>query len=192
MSSHPPLRKQVAGAVIGGSLALLLYAGYTAISPQIENLVGILITPQSRINSTAVEPIRMADKNVSDWEYKRMAAKAQRIANEFGAAPNIEPEVNPVILPDIAPEPEVIEAPEGTEGEDVAQDIVDAWTVLDEVPEDFEESFEFADDESTLYGETSDLPDSGVGVWLATLIAVVGTSFLIYRRKLAPCAQKSK
>ncbi len=187
MSSHPPLRKQVAGAVIGGSLALLLYAGYTAISPQIENLVGILVTPQSRINSTAVEPIRMADKNVSDWEYKRMAAKAQRIANEFGAAP-----VNPVILPDVAPEPEVIEAPEDTEGEDITQDIADAWAELSEAPEDFEESFEFADDESTLYGETTDLPDSGIGVWLATLIALMGTSLFVCRKKLALCAQKSK
>ena len=186
MSSQPPLRKQVAGAVIGGSLALLLYAGYTAASPQIDNLVGILVTPQSRINLTAVEPIRMADKNVSDWEYERMAAKAQRIANEFSAAPNSEQEMNPVILPDIGPEPEVIEAP------DVTQDIADAWTKLDEAPEDFEESLEFADDESALYGGTTDLPDSGIGVWMATLIALIGTSLFVYRKKLVLCAQKSK
>lgn len=82
MSNHPSLFKQIAGAVIGGSLGLLVYSGYQVASPK---LTGWLSIPQQWLESNG-EGSRVADKDRTDRTVPHFEARAREIAKEFGAA----------------------------------------------------------------------------------------------------------
>ena len=82
MSNNPSLWKQLAGAVIGGSLGLLVYSGYQVASPK---LTGWLSIPQQWLESNG-EGSRVADKDRTDRTVPHFEARAREIAKEFGAA----------------------------------------------------------------------------------------------------------
>jgi len=189
---RPPLWKQLLGAAVGGSAAFLLYMGYTTASPDLGRLVGMLVTPQSRIETQSDEPVRVSDSDISETEYDRIARRAQEIALEFGApvasGSNVADEQVP---PPVQAEEDL---PFGMAP--VEQQIEDAWEGMEATgqPEEPVEqappvAYEFAG-EPPAYGDTGELPDAGVGLWLATLVAVAGTSFL-FRRKLIACARRA-
>lgn len=82
MSNHPSLWKQLVGAVIGGSLGLLVYTAYEHSSPTV---IAWLTIPQKDLASNG-EGSRMADNDPNNKENIRFEARAREIAQEFGAA----------------------------------------------------------------------------------------------------------
>lgn len=82
MSTIPSLWKQLAGAVIGGSLGLLVYSGYQIVSPK---LTGWLTIPQQWLESNG-EGSRVADKDRTDRTNMHFETRAREISREFGAA----------------------------------------------------------------------------------------------------------
>ena len=82
MSNRPSLIKQLVGAVIGGSLGLLVYTAYEHSSPTV---IAWLTIPQKDLASNG-EGSRMADNDPNNKENIRFEARAREIAQEFGAA----------------------------------------------------------------------------------------------------------
>ncbi|MDD3896867.1 MAG: hypothetical protein PHU04_03440 [Candidatus Peribacteraceae bacterium] len=170
------LWKQVLGAVVGGSLALMIYAGYHATAPQLSKLAGILVLPQDRIDATAKGEVDVADKTLDPDQIERIVSRAQRIAADLssdGAA--IPAQEMPI---EIVP----IELPQ-------EQEITEAWDEMDTAGWD-ENELEFTGDPA-FYGETNELPDSGIGAWLAALIAFVGAAAYLAKKKLAADAVRA-
>ena len=172
-SDRAPLSKQIAGAVVGGALALMIYAGFTTLeSPQSENLSGLLVTPQARLGLNEEGDHRIASKDIDEEEARRIASKTRQIANQFGASALEAIEEAEVVLP------------EELEAQELVGDIEEAWEEMEE--QEWEDSdLEYSDEEPDFYGDTDELPDSGIGVWLASLIALFGATYFLYRRKLA-------
>lgn len=82
MSNSPSLWKQIAGAVIGGSLGLVVYTGYHAAAPQV---TAWLTIPQKQLASNG-EGSRLAETDRTDRTNAHYEARAREIAQEFGAA----------------------------------------------------------------------------------------------------------
>lgn len=82
MSDRPSLYKQIVGAVIGGSLGLLVYGGYQVASPKLTAWTSI---PQQWLESNG-EGSRVADKDRTDRTNMHFEVRAREIAKEFGAA----------------------------------------------------------------------------------------------------------
>ncbi len=189
--TRPPLWKQLFGAAIGGSLALALYGGYTVASPQIAKITGWLVMPQSRIETTSDEPVRIADTDLTEREVTRIAAHAQRIANDFSsrqlaAAPDEQMVGEPPAPVEVQP----------VEVDAVEQEIANAWGELDAaeppaiaMPEvnagdRLMQEAQYAG-EKQFYGKTGELPDSGIGVWLAAFAAATfAAAYVIVRRRM--------
>ena len=175
-----PLWKQILGAVVGGSLALLIYAGYQATAPQLSKLTGILVLPQDRINANAKGEVNAAESDLNEEQLKRIASRAQNIATDLSAdqaAENVSQDELVEIVPIALPR---------------EQEIIDAWGAADTAVESAdpvwdESTVEFAE-EPNFYGETDELPDSGIGVWLASLIAFAGAAAYFAKKKLTACA----
>lgn len=177
-NNRSPLWKQVLGAAVGGSLALMIYAGYQMTSTQLSSLTGILVLPQDRINADTTQDVRIADASLDEEQVKRITSRAQRIAADFskgaaGTTPEAEiVEIVPITLPQ-------------------EQEIIEAWENVDtDVPAWDEEQIEFPEDPA-FYGNTDELPDSGIGMWLATLVAFAGATIYLYRKKVIACAAKA-
>lgn len=82
MSNKPSLWKQLLGAVIGGSLGLLVYSGYQVASPAVTSWLTI---PQQDLPSNG-EGSRLADNDRTERTNSHFEARAREIAQEFGAA----------------------------------------------------------------------------------------------------------
>ncbi|MDD5469212.1 MAG: hypothetical protein PHO92_00205 [Candidatus Peribacteraceae bacterium] len=176
--NQPPLWKQIVGAVVGGSLALMIYAGYHATAPQLSKLAGILVLPQDRIDATAKGEVGIADKTLDPDQIERIASRAQRIAADLSSDGTGSPAQEMPI--EIVP----IELPQ-------EQEIVEAWDAADTLDAEWDESaLEFTGNPA-FYGETAELPDSGVGAWLAALVALAGATAYITKKKFAADAARA-
>jgi len=182
---RPPFWKQLLGAAVGGSAAFLLYMGYTTVSPDLERLVGVLVTPQSRIETNSDEPVRVARDDISASEFDRIANRAKQIAQQFGAP--VASDSGEQIPPPVIAEEEL---PLGMVVP-VEQQVADAWVemAVAEPAQPVPTAFDVAG-EPPAYGDTGELPDAGVGLWLATLVAIACTSLLL-RRRLIACARRT-
>lgn len=80
---RPSLLKQLLGAVGGASIALLLYQGYKVGAPVV---TAWLVVPQSQIGADHPGAVR-ANREVSEYEFNRLAAKAKEIYQRFSAEP---------------------------------------------------------------------------------------------------------
>lgn len=78
----PSIAKQIAGAVIGGSLGLLVYTAYEYGAPTV---IAWLSIPQKDLPSNG-EGSRIASTNTNDRDGLHFEARAREIAQEFGAA----------------------------------------------------------------------------------------------------------
>jgi hypothetical protein len=192
-NTRPPLWKQLIGALGGGALALALYAGYTVAKPELHSLTGLLVLPQSRIDSDAIGDVRVARADVSEREMKRIASRAQRIAADFSgnynaAAPVVEEPIAPIAPIEMIPMAEEDEAEIAAvqaEMEAMLEDESDHAEAWDD--QDMQALMQY--DEEKFYGNTEALPDSGIGAWLATLVAFAGAGIALVRRKCAPVHQ---
>ena len=178
-NDRAPLWKQLLGAVIGGSLALVIYSGYKFVGPKI---TAWMYTPQSLIDTKSDDALRVAETDLPDAELERMEHRQAGIAQRYakpgtkaaaGQTPKtMEPEKDPwgatvkeweKLEADLLAEPEPEPAPMPPPPEPVM-----------ELPED-----------SMPIDSSDALPDSGIGTWIAALVALFGASGLLYRRKIA-------
>ncbi|MDO8468636.1 MAG: hypothetical protein Q7S29_02655 [Candidatus Peribacter sp.] len=80
---RPSLLKQLLGAMGGAAIALLLYQGYKIGAPVV---TAWLVAPQSQISADHPGAVR-ANREVSAYEFNRLAAKAKEIYQRFSAEP---------------------------------------------------------------------------------------------------------
>jgi len=80
---RPSLLKQLLGAAGGATVALLLYQGYEIGAPVV---TAWLIVPQSQIDADHPGAVR-ANREISEYEFNRLAAKAKEIYQRFAAEP---------------------------------------------------------------------------------------------------------
>ncbi|MDD4287043.1 MAG: hypothetical protein PHO20_00570 [Candidatus Peribacteraceae bacterium] len=80
---RPSLLKQLLGAAGGAAVALLLYQGYEIGAPVV---TAWLIVPQSQIDADHPGAVR-ANREISEYEFNRLAAKAKEIYQRFAAEP---------------------------------------------------------------------------------------------------------
>ena len=80
---RPSLLKQLLGAAGGAAIALLLYQGYKIGAPVV---TAWLVVPQSQISADHPGAVR-ANREVSEYEFNRLAAKAKEIYQRFSAEP---------------------------------------------------------------------------------------------------------
>ncbi len=81
MTQTSPLLKQLLGALVGIGIALMVYAGIDAFS----NSQAFLIRPSSPIAESNVDSMRFANKNVDDKSVRQIAYRAQTLANALEA-----------------------------------------------------------------------------------------------------------
>lgn len=89
-SKRPSLFKQLLGAVGGAAIALVLYQGYKVGSPVV---TAWLVAPQSQIDAAHPGTVR-ANREVSEYEFSRLTAKAQEIYKRFAAEPGPQAEIS--------------------------------------------------------------------------------------------------
>ncbi|MDD5103603.1 MAG: hypothetical protein PHX93_04340 [Candidatus Peribacteraceae bacterium] len=88
---RPSLLKQLLGAVGGAAVALLLYQGYAIGAPMV---TAWLVAPQSQIDAAHPGAVR-ANREVSDYEFNRLTAKAKEIYQRFSAEQGPQAEILP-------------------------------------------------------------------------------------------------
>ncbi|TSC60032.1 MAG: hypothetical protein Greene041662_258 [Candidatus Peregrinibacteria bacterium Greene0416_62] len=197
MSNSPSLWKQLAGAVIGGSLGLLVYSGYHVASPKLTAWMSI---PQQWLESNG-EGSRVADTDRSDRTNSHFEARAREIATEFGAAyknyqvKEAAPEVGSAMsATSVSP---VESSPGVIPFEGATEDVIDSPVGADAVSsegssDDWQESNrakvvrEIWNDEAIEKApgpDTDELPDSGIGVLGALIAAGAGAGGLRARKR---------
>ncbi|MDD5041099.1 MAG: hypothetical protein PHX87_00245 [Candidatus Peribacteraceae bacterium] len=87
---RPSLLKQLLGAAGGAAVALLLYQGYKIGAPVV---TAWLVAPQSQISADHPGAVR-ANREVSEYEFNRLAAKAKEIYKKFAAEPGPQAEIS--------------------------------------------------------------------------------------------------
>ncbi|MCF7844454.1 MAG: hypothetical protein K9M03_01320 [Kiritimatiellales bacterium] len=189
-----PLRsslfKQLCGAVAGAALAYGLYVGYQAATPRLSAYIDVFW-------SDTDTGARFATKEPDEFDrqLERQASRNNEIRERF-AAPTNQPGMNaqPNAFDDIADRAKQFEE-QLTE-----EDIADLVEPEEEVPvsEGFEvevappipdPSVQWEQEWDTMKRETvdsgDDLPDSGIGMWMAAVAALGGASALRKKRKTA-------
>ena len=89
-SKRPSLFRQLLGAVGGAAIALVLYQAYKVGSPVV---TAWLVAPQSQIAAEHPGTAR-ANREVSEYEFSRLTAKAQEIYKRFAAEPGPQAEIS--------------------------------------------------------------------------------------------------
>ncbi|MFH0851835.1 MAG: hypothetical protein V1876_03745 [Candidatus Peregrinibacteria bacterium] len=87
---RPSLFRQLLGAAGGAAVALLLYQGYTIGAPVV---TAWLVAPQSQIDANHPGAVR-ANREVSDYEFNRLAARAKEIYQRFAAESGPQAEIS--------------------------------------------------------------------------------------------------
>jgi len=173
-----PLWKQLLGAVIGCSLALVIYSAYKFTGPKV---TAWLYTPQSYVETTSDEAVRLAETDLEEGEVARMNRRHAQIAKTY-AKPGSK------AAADVAP----VDAEKDPWGATVKEwEKLEADLLGEPEPAPTVEPappppppVKLPADSKPI--ESSDqLPDSGIGTWIAALIALCGASGLLYRRKIA-------
>ena len=167
-----PLWKQLVGAVVGGSLALVIYSSYKVVGPK---LTAWLYTPQSYIETESDQPIRVADKNLSSGIVENMGRRQAEIAETY-AKPGSK---------------SAAESEPPTEEKDPWGATIQEWEKLEAdlisepepIPQAESPPVALPADSKPI-GSSDQLPDSGIGTWAAALVALCGASGLLYRRKV--------
>lgn len=94
-NTKPPLWKQLTGAVVGASLALVLYGGYKYGSTRLSAYITI---PQLGIFSGSAEPVRTSSNVIPDDKLQRIALKAENVAKTYSRRIEVEDPVYDVLL----------------------------------------------------------------------------------------------
>ncbi len=171
----PILLRQISGAVIGGSLALVVYYAYNYGSPVV---TAWLISNPSIANTQTNE---FADKDLSKYDKRRVESQIRAIAqatgskNQYSSAESIEPEIADTVWEEEwkNEEPLVIEEVETDEPEIteyLSEDSVDFSTQEEEI---------FAEEMNSV----PELPDSGFGILSLMVVAGAGAGIKMKNRK---------
>jgi len=168
-TNSSPLWKQLLGAVAGAGVALLLYGGYTQVSPK---LTAWIVAPQANINAEQPGGVR-TNREVSDYEYKRFVARSQEIYRQFAAAVPVQSSSASQAALAVVPPPPPLSAPAGTGAVTpvrVRQRVVPppAEVVREQV----------------VMERADNLPSSGVGLWLGCALAGIGAAGMVVRRRM--------
>jgi len=183
-----PLLKQLAGAIIGATLAYGLYVGYQEAAPKLGAYIDVFWDDTQT-------SARFAQENVDqfDRQEERQASRNNEIRERFAAdedqpglnvgteafdniaerAKQFEQQLTEEDIADLVEEPEVL--PE--------QNLFDI-EVTPPAPdsgEQWEQEWEGMEREQVASDEN--LPDSGVGMWLAAVAALGGAAVIRKRKK---------
>ncbi|MBU0766905.1 hypothetical protein KKF55_03940 [Patescibacteria group bacterium] len=178
--------KQLAGAAIGATLAYGLYLGYQETAPRLGAYIDVFWDDtQTGARFATKEPDEF------DRQEERQVSRNKEIRDRF-AAPTDQPGLNvqPSVFDDIAERAKQFE--EQLTEEDIANLVVEQEVlpvevdVVPPVPDpnvQWEQEWEQMNRETVESGE--DLPDSGVGIWLAVVAALGGAAVLRKKKAVA-------
>ena len=197
MSNKPSLLKQIAGAVIGGSLGLLIYSGYQVTSPAV---TAWLTIPQKNLASNG-QGARLSKRDNTGRAASHFEARAKEIAQDFGAAyknyqitdaaPDVAMTSSAASVSSVAEDStDVIPFEGATEG--AADSSISSAAASSETSSEWTESDRakavremWNDDaiEKAPGPDTDALPDSGIGVLGALVAAGAGAGGLRARKR---------
>jgi hypothetical protein len=194
MSNRHSIFKQIAGAVIGGSLGLLVYSGYHVTSPVV---TAWLTIPQKDLASNG-EGSRLAETDRTERTNTHFEARAREIAENFGAAyknyhigevasaASSSGNVSSSVPMDSSLEAIPFEGTAENTNSSVGKDVTSAGPSSEQTGSDRAKAVrELWDDEAIVKapGPDSDgLPDSGIGVLGALIAAGAGAGGLRARK----------
>lgn len=171
-TNRPPLWKQVIGAVAGAGLALVLYSGYQEVVPQIQAYIQLQdwqLKPEGQAH------VRPAAKGISEEDYLRLEQRTREIMEDLGAK-------------DVVADPE----PMDHYAEEMEERIVDRIEKRLEQPAEGVSPLpahlptpggQTPTTPHAIQGDpTPALPDSGVGILGAALLAGAGAGVMRMRK----------
>ena len=175
----PSLLKQLFGAGVGMMVALGLYMGYTATAPTVQPYfqaqLAYLFPPGTTAENPPSGEARMAEKHFDKDKLIRISARAREISDRLSArvpaddvsVPHPSPLAQEIELP-AEPEPpaSVIEENRQQRIERVTEETL----VPDEEPT-VDASNDQREEITSSHAGAPNLPDSGVTLWMATLLA---------------------
>ena len=203
----PPLWKQVAGAVVGGTLALGLYYGYEYAKPHVSSLTAYVTLPGGDDVERKYDPgiARVNDSSLEADELKRFASRNRQAADRALAASDdvntdyLETDdVNPfeVDWPTyqkmeaeeaVEDEPVGIEWPEDADAMEYEEAEDDPWEDFpwDDETNDWDADAMEYEEEEVVSVNAETLPSSGVETWILGFAALMGAGYVRYRKELA-------
>ncbi len=173
-NEQTPLWKQLAGAGVGAMVALALYFGFKVSAPAI---TGMLVLPQERIGSDSIGEVRIAATNISERDSQRIINRAQEIATKLSknapkpvehkaASKAFVAQTETPLIAEPLQELQPVEAPASVQATDTKVEPVKVVAAKQVIAT----------------GKT-DLPESGVGLWMAILVAFVVPTATLWKRK---------
>lgn len=203
----PPLWKQLLGAVVGGSLALVIYGGYKMAAPTLGAYITI---PDLGIYSGSSQPVRTAARSIDEEKLDRISQRAVEISETYNARVNNEqPDYDIRLEDEMNADSQIAYADEGPVWEDKVQE--DWWNTQQDWaaaeqgsaprPSYHVASSVVSSDASVLHADiasattsrdtttyvpydgASSLPNSGIGTNLAALAALIGTGAYVCMRR---------
>ena len=183
-SQTPPLWKQLLGAVVGGSLALVLYNAYTFIEPRLQ---GVLVLPQARIKTEhALDARRLAARDIPADRAARMTQRAREIAENLAehsaaVAPSDGTQYDakkqdPVKRPKKAVTKRATVSVEDAVEREELHPAVERTGISEYVPV-------FYDTNDAPVSYAQQLPDSGVGLGSVALMSILGAGGAVWRKR---------
>lgn len=199
-SGRPPVWKQILGAVIGGTMGLLIYTGYKSGKPAIEAWLTI---PQSTLTNPSDEGATINDSSYDPDKAQRIKTRAKKIERVFSnqnSQYQLDDDVPFEDFKDAAPSDdtglwsdEAVPLLDGGSGNlwDSGTDNTHGGIITETKPSvpviDAVQPYDF----STTYdqpvvgkGKAPNLPDSGLGLWAGLAVAFAGAVGLRYRARL--------
>lgn len=205
-SGRPPVWKQILGAVIGGSLGLVVYTGYQSGKPAIEAWLTI---PQSTLTNPSEEGTTLSDTDRDPEVNARFKARALEIERAFSDRYEQQYQLQEDVPLEDSEDPTASDdaglwddeaAPLIDGGDDnlwdSGTDNTHGGIVTEPKPSAPMIDAGQPDDYSTTYdppvragkGKAPNLPDSGLGLWAGMAVAFAGAVGLRYRKNIASLA----
>ncbi len=174
-----PLWRQLVGAGAGMMVALALYNAYTFASPYaapyLQASIAYIYPPGTSVTSPPSGEVRFSDKSISSSspEFAKVGARARDIAKRLGPAD------------DGASSAEAVHAAAPEESSSEAFVLEEASSSSQEMSSEAmeEESSSSAEVIAEVHEGAPQLPSSGVGMWLATFVALGGAVMMVPRTR---------